>query len=103
MTLHEVSSQLFQLTKGHVNGERYTKAQLDRVIHMWMRDSETLTIRNRRVITVALPDGEWPATIDKFHDSVDGFDYWIPDTMEEAQGFWSRFTKAYQQKCKKAC
>lgn len=94
MTLTEVSTQLYNLTKGHVNGERFTKSQLNKAIHMWMRFSEDFTIKNRRVITVTLPDGEWPATIDKFGDSSDGFDYWIPDTMEEANAFWNRFTSA---------
>ena len=102
MTLHEVSSQLYNLTSGHVCGENYTKTQLERVIRMWMRDSEHNTIKNRRVITIALPDGEWPATIDRFSASADGFDYWIPDTRDEAQAFWDRFLDAYQLKAGKA-
>ena len=96
MTLHEVSTQLFTLTNGHISGEHYTKTQLESVIRSWMRKGlpETFTLKNRYVITVKLADGEWPATIDKFSDSADGYDYWIPDTMEQANAFWDSFMNA---------
>lgn len=94
MTLREVSTQLFNLTDGRVNGERYTETQLERAIRAWMRGSERHALKNRYVITITLADGTWPATIDKFRESADGYDYWIPDTMAEAESFWKRFLDA---------
>ena len=91
MTLNEVSTQLYNLTRGHVNGECFTKKQLNNAIQMWMRFSDNNAIKNRYVITITLRDSEWPATINQYNDSTDGFDYWIPETMDEAKAFWNRF------------
>ena len=98
MTLSDISVQLFTLTNGRINGEHFTKAQLDKVVRMWMRETESFTLKNRYVITVTLPDGNWPATIDKFADSADGYDYWIPETKAQAEAFWKRFQEAVNAK-----
>lgn len=83
MTLHDISTQLHNLTGGHINGERFSKQELEGAIRRWMRNPEGLKIPNRFVIEVELKDGRWLATIDRFADSPDGYDYYIPDTREQ--------------------
>lgn len=86
MTLHEVSTQLYNLTiDGFVNGEQFTKHQLEAILRKWMQNPEQLKIKNRLVIELCLPDGRWFATVDRFADQADGYDYYIPETREQEQ------------------
>ena len=86
MTLHDVSTQLYNLTLGgFVNGEKFTKQQLEANLRRWMREPERLKIKNRLVIEICLQDGRWLATVDRFDDTPDGYDYYIPDTREQEQ------------------
>lgn len=90
MTIHEISCQLYHLTRGHINGEVFTKTQLEASIRRWMRNPEQLKIKNRFVLEGQLPDGCWLITIDKFADAADGYDYTIPDTREQEEALRGR-------------
>lgn len=83
MTLHNIASQLHSLSDGRINGEHFTKAELERALQMWMRNSERNAIKNAFVLEIVLRDGAWLAEVTRFADSPDGFDYWIPDTREQ--------------------
>ena len=94
MTIHEVSTQLFNITLGgFVNGEKFTKRELEHVIHVWMEvhDPSHNKVANSHLIELCLRDGRWYATIDKFADRPDGFDYYIPDTREEESRLLDKF------------
>lgn len=95
MTIHEVSSQIFNLTLGgFVNGEKFTKQELEHVFHVWMEvhDPSHNKVPGSHLIELCLRDGRWFATIDKFADRHDGFDYYIPDTREEESRLLAKFT-----------
>lgn len=84
MTIHEVASQIYHLTLGgFVNGEKFTKRELERVLRIWLKDAQNNTIPNTVVVELCLPDGRWLSTVTKFADRPDGFDYWIPDTRDQ--------------------
>ena len=88
MTLKEASQQLFSLTGGRVNGETFTRSQLESNIASWTRDMSRNTIKNHYVITVSLPDGEWYAALTK---TTDGYDYFIPETREQEKALITAF------------
>ena len=92
MTLHEVSSQIFNLTLGgFVNDEKFTKRELEHVFNMWMRDPSHNKVPNTHLIQLCLRDGKWFSTIYKFADRPDGYDYYIPDTREEESRLLDKF------------
>lgn len=94
MTLHEISTQLHSLTLGgFVNGEKFTRHELESNLRRWMRDCEHKKIRNSHVVEICLMDGRWLCEIHKFADSPDGYDYYIPDTREQEQRIWDALTK----------
>ena len=83
MTLKDVAGQIYSLTSGgHVNGENYSKKQLENAIYKWLQDAENNAIPNSYVIQMALPDGLWLTTVDKIPG---GYDYYIPDTRDQEQ------------------
>lgn len=93
MTIHEVSSQIFSLTLGgFVNGEKFTKRELEHVFRMWMRDPSRNKVANAHLIEVCLRDGRWFATINKVAEGPDGYDYYIPDTRDEESRLLAKFT-----------
>lgn len=77
MTIKEIAGQLHKMSKGHINGEKFTKRELENVFQMWMRNS------TRYIGSITLPDGEWLFSLDRFGDKADQFDYTIPDTREQ--------------------
>ena len=93
MTLHEITKQLFSLsTDNHFNGEHFTRHVFKRYIINMMRTSETLKIRNTIVMEISLADGSWLFTVNKFADTPDGYDYFIPDTREQEARIWRQLT-----------
>lgn len=81
MTIHEIAHQLYNLSiDGFINGEKFSRRELEDAIKRWMTNPEKLRIPNRYVIEISLRDGRWFATIDKVPG---GYDYTIPDTREE--------------------
>ena len=93
MTLHEIATQLHNITfGGHVNGEKFTRHQLEENLQRWMRNPEAIKIPNRLVIEVCLADGRWLATVDRFADGPDGYDYWIPDNRTQEAALAARLT-----------
>lgn len=95
MTITEVTKQLFDLSADNrFNGERFTRQELKHYITNMMRNSETLKIQNRIVMEINLKDGTWLFTVDKFSDTPDGYDYWIPDTREQEARIWKRLVGA---------
>ena len=75
MTLHDVSTQIFNLTNGRVNGEQFSLLQLQANIATWCRIGE-----GRYIGSVTLPDGEW---LYKLTKGDYGYDYFIPDTRDQ--------------------
>lgn len=93
MTLHEVSSQIYNLTLGgFINGEKFTKRQFESAVARWMRDADHNKIKNAFVLEVCLRDGRWLCEILKYADRPDGYDYYIPDTREQEQVLRDRLT-----------
>ena len=81
MTIKHLSEQLYALSVGgFFNGEKFTKAELLDYIKGVFRPE--LNAR-RWVMEIALPDGRWLFTINRYSDSADGFDYFIPATREQ--------------------
>lgn len=84
MTIHEVSTQLHNLSvAGYFNGEKFTKRQLEHVIAQSFRPEAQLKAGNQLVMEIALRDGRWLFTVNKYADSPDSYDYTIPDTREQ--------------------
>ena len=82
MTIHELSNQLYNLSvAGYFNGEKFTRQQLENHIASAFRGA--LKAGNRYVMEIALPDGRWFFTVNRFANTADGFDYTIPDTRED--------------------
>lgn len=90
MTIRELTSQLYNLTNGHINGEAFTKAELAHALTVWTRDMSHNKITNSHVIEVELPDGNWLATIDHHGTAPDTFGYYIPESREAEQKLWNR-------------
>ena len=85
MTIHDISTQLHDLSVGgFFNGEKFTKRELHNYItNMFRPEAGPLKAGHRLVMEIALPDGRWFFTIDRFADMPDGFDYYIPDNREQ--------------------
>lgn len=84
MTIHELASQLHGLSVGgHFNGLKFSKRELESYISNMFRTGVSLKLGNRLVMEIALPDGRWLFTVNRFSPATDGFDYTIPDTREE--------------------
>lgn len=84
MTIHEVSTQLFNLSvAGYFNGEKFTRHELEHHIRNAFRPDAALKAGNQYVMVIALRDGWWYFTINRFSDKPDGYDYTIPDNREQ--------------------
>jgi hypothetical protein len=80
MTIHETADQLHRLSvAGYINGEKFTVKRLENQIAAWFRASGKRQI----VMEIALPDGRWFFTVNRFSDKRDGYDYTIPDDREQ--------------------
>ena len=84
MTIHQLSTQLHNLSvAGYFNGEKFTKRQLENYIAGAFRPGTSLKAGNRLVMEIALPDGRWYFTVNRFSQEPDGFDYTIPDDRDQ--------------------
>jgi len=84
MTIHDVSAQLHRLSvAGYFNGEKFSQRRLETFIRDSFRPGVHLKAGNRLVMEIALPDGRWYFTINRFSPEPDGFDYTIPDDREQ--------------------
>ena len=82
MTIKYLASQLHDLSLGgYFNGQKVSKQWLESYISKAFQSQ--LKLGNRLVMEIALPDGRWLFTINRFSDSADGFDYTIPETREQ--------------------
>ena len=93
MTLHDVSSQLYNITlDGFINGEQFTKHQFESALVKWMQTAEHNKIKNTHVLEISLPDGRWFCEVIKYADRPDGYDYFIPENREQEQKLLDRLT-----------
>lgn len=92
MTIREVATQMHNLSGGKLNGEQFSKRELEEYISNMFRTG--LKLDNTLVMEIALPDGNWLCTVDRFAYAADGFDYYIPDTREQEARIWKRLTIA---------
>ncbi len=96
MTLHDVSSQLYALSlDGFFNHERFTMKRLHDTLTAHMREAQFNAIPNTFVMEIALPDGWWFFTVNKYGAE---YDYWIPDTREQEKALLDRFEAAISAK-----
>ena len=77
MTIKEITKQVHKLSGGIVNGEKFTKKQLEDAIKMWMRTGDSY------IGEISLPTGNWLFLIERFPHERNQFDYWIPDTRDQ--------------------
>ena len=92
MTIHEIAVQLFSLSKGRINGEQFTKRELEHVLSAWTRDMSRNKIADAHVIEIELPDGNWLAMISRHGRKADDYGYYIPETREEEQKLFEKLT-----------
>lgn len=92
MTIHEVATQMHKLSGGRLNGEQFSKRELEGYISRMFKGE--LALKNSLVMQIALPDGEWLCTVDRFADAADSFDYYIPDTRGQEARIWERLKLA---------
>ena len=91
MTLHDVATQVHRLSRGRINGERFTYAQLKANIATWCR------IGNGRYIgSIVLPDGEW---LYELTSGDFGYDYYIPDTREQENALYDALNLPHNYFC----
>lgn len=84
MTIHEVAKQLYNSSvAGYFNGKKFSRHELEAYIASMFREGITLKAGNRLVMEIALPDGRWYFTINRYSEKPDGFDYTIPDDREQ--------------------
>lgn len=81
MTLTEITAQLYDLTKGHINGENFSKKELCDVIQIWLKTKQNY------ILQVELPDGLWLCEITK---NYYGYDYYIPDTRSQENHLYGK-------------
>lgn len=87
MTLHEVTSYLFNTSLGHfINGEKFTRNELQTYIKRMTRPE----VHKTMIIEVCLPDGRWLAEVTQF--APEEYDWYIPETREQEQRLWDRLT-----------
>jgi len=92
MTIREISSQLLHIAiDGRINGEKFSKAGLERYISTMFRGGD-LKLGNAIAMEINLRDGHWLFTVERFSNEADGFDYYIPDTREQEDRIWKRLT-----------
>ena len=79
MTLNDVVSQIYSLTKGHVNGEVFTQKRLNDQLRAMLRKEN-----DQYIFEVSLPDGDWFV---KAIRRGNMYDYYVPDTRKEEQRY----------------
>ena len=94
MTIHDVASQLINLSVGgYINGEKFSKDRLENQLRCLFRNEEHNAIAHTVVMEVALRDGRWLFSVTHYNNKPDGFDYMIPDTREQEDELFARLTK----------
>ena len=71
--------------------KKFAKRELEHYINNCF-EKGSLKLKNRLVMEISLRDGKWLFTVDRFSDSVSGFDYYIPDTREQEAHIWELLT-----------
>lgn len=77
MTLKEVTKQLHKLSGGHINGEKFTRKELETAISAWLKTGDSY------IAEINLPDGNWLFLIERFPTDQNQYDYWIPETRKQ--------------------
>lgn len=94
MTIHELSTQLHNSSVGgYFNGQKFSRWELERYIRLSFRPEVSLKLGNRLVMEIALPDGRWFFTVNRYSDASDGFDYTIPEDREQEAKLLSLLTQ----------
>lgn len=88
MTIKEVSNQLFKLSKGKVDGQKFKKKDLESYLSLKMGR------RDAHLGRINLPDGEWLFLLDRFPNDKSQYGYYIPDTRERETILLHNFLKA---------
>lgn len=89
MTIHEIVNQLFHLSvNSRFNGDTFTRQELEGYIRKAFIPNR---IKEPLFMSIRLndSDSDWLFTVDRFSDSSDGFDYYIPDTREEEKRLYT--------------
>lgn len=78
MTLHEVTNQIYNLSvHGCINGEKFTEQRFYKLV------KSIMSANNIYIFQIALQDGLWYASINKYANRSDGYDYFIPNNREQ--------------------
>lgn len=94
MTIYELSTQLHNSSVGgYFNGQKFSRRELERYIRLSFRPEVSLKLGNRLVMEIALPDGRWFFTVNRYSDASDGFDYTIPEDREQEAKLLSLLTQ----------
>lgn len=76
MTLHDIATQIHHISAGRVNGERFSRHELEATLGRWLREPQS-----RYILEAELPDGRWLVKAENLGRGM--FDYYIPDTREQ--------------------
>jgi len=80
MTLREVVNQVYDLSvDGYFNRIKFTKQEFSLYVWRMMRTT------NKLIFEIALPDGWWYMSINRWNDNSKQYDYYIPDTKEDSE------------------
>lgn len=79
MTINEMARQIHDLSKGQVNGEKFTLKELTDVFRIWLKSSDCY------IGEITLPDGNWLFEIEQHSKRIDGYSYWIPENRKQEQ------------------
>lgn len=79
-TLHEVTNQIHHLTSGRINGEQFTRSELEAAIKSWLREPAA-----QYIFEAELPDGKWLAKVVRVGSM---YDYWVPETRKDEKRLW---------------
>jgi hypothetical protein len=88
MTIKQACTQLHGLSvDGYFNGEKFTAERLAKMAEPLFRDRPA---PSQVIYQIALLDGWWWFSINKYSDLPDGYDWTIPETREEEKKLYNR-------------
>ena len=88
MTIREVSKQICRISKGRINGEKFTQNRLSDYLNNMFRTGRSV------IIQVELNDGLWLCEVDMYEvHPFCSYDYFLPETREQEKILYNRLTK----------
>lgn len=92
MNIREVAKHICRISKGRINGEKFTQTEFTDYLKGMFRTGTS------SIVSIELPDGHWLCEVKLYElHPYSAYDYFIPETREQEKILYNRLTKKEEE------